>query len=403
MIDIGSRLWWRATLALGLGSFLVFLNLYQAHPLLPLLAEAFSRSALQAGGALSACTAGLAIGLLPAAYLADRIGRRPVMLVALLGAILLSPTIALCSRIEAIWLLRFIQGLLLAGLPATAIAYMGEEFTKRALVSAVGIYIAANSLGGIAGRVLAGLLAGWLESWQAAFVGIGALSLLLLPLAAWLLPSQQGFVASQPRRGELKAALGQHLGAPLLVGAYLVGGLNFMVFLNQFSYLAFLLSQPPFSLPAQWLGLLFLVYLPGTLASSLSGQISQRLGTARAMTAGVLIMMGGTLLLLTGSLAGMIGGLLVSSFGFFLAHACASSWVGQHVQTHRAVASSLYLIAYYLGASVGGFYLHPFWEAGRLPGMVAGIMLALAVAGAITLWLGKQSGQPQSDSRPCHP
>ena len=46
MIEVGSREWIRATLALSLGSFLVFLNLYQTHPLLPLLAEVFSVSSL---------------------------------------------------------------------------------------------------------------------------------------------------------------------------------------------------------------------------------------------------------------------------------------------------------------------------------------------------------------------
>ncbi|MGL5286782.1 MAG: MFS transporter, partial [Aeromonas sp.] len=267
MIDSGSRLWWRATLALCLGSVLVFLNLYQAHPLLPLLAEAFSVSSLRAAAALSAGTAGLAVGLLPAASLADQVGRRQVMLGALLGAIAISPLIPLCRSFDALLALRFVQGIFLAGLPATAIAYMGEEFSKKAMVSAVGIYIAANSLGGIAGRVVAGLLAGWQGEWQDAFWGIALVSALLLPVVAWLLPAQQGFVVSEPRRGELFRALAMHLKEPLLVGAYLIGGLNFMVFLNQYSYLTFLLSQAPFSLPAQWLGLLFLTYLPGTLAS----------------------------------------------------------------------------------------------------------------------------------------
>ena len=56
MIEVGSREWRRATLALSLGSFLVFLNLYQTHPLLPLLADVFSVSSrsAQAGHWLAA-------------------------------------------------------------------------------------------------------------------------------------------------------------------------------------------------------------------------------------------------------------------------------------------------------------------------------------------------------------
>ncbi|HDX8376069.1 TPA: MFS transporter, partial [Aeromonas dhakensis] len=194
MIEVGSREWIRATLALSLGSFLVFLNLYQTHPLLPLLAEVFSVSSLSASWALAGCTAGLAVSLLVCARLADRFGRRRIMLWSLAGAILLSLLISLVSQFEQLLLLRILQGVLLAGLPATAIAYMGEEFSKRALLSAVGVYIAANSLGGIAGRVVGGLLAGWFGDWQHTFLGIGLISLALLPLVIWLLPAQTRFV-----------------------------------------------------------------------------------------------------------------------------------------------------------------------------------------------------------------
>lgn len=177
MIEVGSREWIRATLALSLGSFLVFLNLYQTHPLLPLLAEVFSVSSLSAGWTLAGCTAGLAVSLLVCARLADRFGRRRIMLWSLAGAILLSPLISLVSQFEQLLLLRILQGVMLAGLPATAIAYMGEEFSKRALLSAVGVYIAANSLGGIAGRVVGGLLAGWFGDWQHTFLGIGLIKI----------------------------------------------------------------------------------------------------------------------------------------------------------------------------------------------------------------------------------
>lgn len=245
MIEVGSREWIRATLALSLGSFLVFLNLYQTHPLLPLIAEVFSVNSLSASWTLAGCTAGLAASLLICARLADRHGRRQVMLGTLTLAILLSLLIPLVEQFRSLLLLRILQGALLAGLPATAIAYMGEEFSKRALLSAVGVYIAANSLGGIAGRVVGGLLAGWFGDWQHTFLGIGVISLSLLPLVFWLLPPQTRFVASAPVRGQFARALQQHLTNPLLVGAYLIGGLNFMVFLNQFSYLTFLLAKPP--------------------------------------------------------------------------------------------------------------------------------------------------------------
>ncbi|PJG60370.1 MFS transporter [Aeromonas cavernicola] len=389
MIEAGSREWVRATLALSLGSFLVFLNLYQTHPLLPLIAQVFSVSSLSASWTLAGCTAGLASALLLCAKLADRYGRRQIMLVTLTLAILLSLLISLVGEFYLLLLLRFLQGALLAGLPATAIAYMGEEFDQRGLISAVGIYIAANSLGGIAGRVLSGLLAGWFGDWQHAFIGIGLFSLLLLPIVFRLLPRQTHFVAVSSQRGQFTQALFQHLTNPLLVAAYLIGGLNFMVFLNQFSYLTFLLASPPFSLPIQWLGMLFLTYLAGTLASCLSGRATHRFGSERMLLSGIILMALGTLLLLHGSLLAIFIALLIASFGFFLAHACASGWVGQHVAQHRALASSLYLVAYYLGASLGGMYLHPFWQQGGVTGLVLGIELVLGITAMLSIGLAR--------------
>ena len=88
--------------------------------------------------------------------------------------------------------------------------------------------------------------------------------------------------------------------------------------------------------------------------------------------------------------------MLISSFGFFLAHACASAWVGHHVEHNRALASSLYLVAYYLGASLGGLYLHPFWEQGELGGLVMGIELVLILTAGLSLWLGRLKQRSQS-------
>lgn len=111
---------------------------------------------------------------------------------------------------------------------------------------------------------------------------------------------------------------------------------------------------------------------------------------------GIALMAIGSLWLLQGSLLGILSGLLISSFGFFLAHACASAWVGHHVEHNRALASSLYLVAYYLGASLGGLYLHPFWEQGELGGLVMGIELVLILTAGLSLWLGRLKQRSQS-------
>ncbi|PSJ47194.1 MFS transporter [Zobellella taiwanensis] len=387
MIDLKTALWWRATLALGLGSMLVFINLYLTQPLLPLLADDFGLSALSAGWALSASTLGLAFGLLFWARVADRLGRKPVMLGCLLAAIVLGILIAWVPAFGLLVLLRGLQGFFLAGLPATAVAYMGEEFTPKALVTSIGIYIAANSVGGIAGRVFGGLLAQW-SGWQASFLVLGLASLLLwLPLVR-LLPASRHFVPA--RKGQGTRALFDHIRNPLLWPVYLIGGLNFMVFLNQYTYVAFYLAAPPVGLAPAAIGLLFLTYLSGTFASGISGLLINRFGLCRTLLAAIAIMAVGSLGLLSERVPVILLALLVDSFAFFLAHACASSWVGRSVQQHRALASSLYLVFYYLGASLGGLYLYPFWEWAGLPGIAAGMIAVMGVTGGLTLRLQRR-------------
>ncbi|OYD21392.1 MFS transporter [Oceanimonas baumannii] len=387
MHDIKTPVWWRATLALGLGSVLVFVNLYVAQPLLPLLAQDFALSALGAGWALSASTLGLAAGLLFWARLADRVGRKRVMLGTLLAAILVGLVVAWAPDYTVLVALRGLQGFFLAGLPATAVAYMGEEFTPKALMTSIGIYIAANSLGGISGRVLGGLIAGWFGEWQAAFVVLSAISLLLWALLPKWLPDSRCFVPAG--KGAGTRALLEHVRNPLLWPVYLVGGLNFMVFLNQYTYVAFYLSAPPVSLAPAAIGLLFLTYLTGTVASGVSGVLISRFGLANTLLAAIVLMAVGSLGLFSERLPVIITTLFIDSFAFFLAHACASSWVGRSVSHNRALASSLYLVFYYVGASLGGLYLYPFWQAAGLPGVAVGMIAVMGVTAALTVRLGR--------------
>ncbi|WP_319781526.1 MFS transporter [Oceanisphaera sp. IT1-181] len=389
MIELKTPLWWRATLVLGLGSMLVFINLYIAQPLLPLLASDFSVSALSATWVLSISTLGLALGLLFWARVADQLGRKPVMLGCLLVALVLGLVVSQLSQFSTLLLVRGLQGFFLAGLPATAVAYMSEEFTPRALVTSIGVYIAANSLGGIAGRVFGGLLAEWGGQWQTSFMVLAGLSLLLwLPLVKWL-PASQYFVPSH--KGQGTTALVKHIKNPLLWPIYLVGGLNFMVFLNQYTYVAFYLSAPPIQLASAALGLLFLTYLSGTFASSISGWLINRFGLCQTLLAAIAIMAIGNLGLLSPKLPVILLTLFVDSFAFFLAHACASSWVGRSVTQHRALASALYLVFYYLGASLGGLYLYPFWAWAGLPGVMLGSVLVLLVTAGLTWRLLRQT------------
>jgi len=389
MIHNRTRAWWRATLALSLGSFLVFINLYAPQPLLPELREAYGVSTLAVGLVMSVATLALAASLLVFGPLSDAIGRAAIMRLTLLAAGALSLGLALAPSFEALLVLRGLQGFVLGGLPAVAIAWMGDEFEPAAMLPAVGLYIGANTLGGISGRLVGGAV-GEVAGSSASFLAVGAITLAGLAVFWKLLPASRGFT---PRPFELRGALNDlagHLRNPLLLAAYLLGGLNFLIFINQYSYLTFRLAEAPFGLGPSVLGLIFLTYLGGTLGSSLSGRLGRRLSPPACMMLGILILMGGTLVTLAGSLAMIVLGLTINSFGFFLAHAMASNWVGRHAGKARGSASALYLVFYYSGASLGAFWFEPFWRAGAWPGVVAGSWLVLGITLGIAAWLWRR-------------
>jgi YNFM family putative membrane transporter len=107
------------------------------------------------------------------------------------------------------------------------------------------------------------------------------------------------------------------------------------------------------------------------------------------MGVGILLFMLGSLMTLKQQLFWIIGGLFINALGFFFTHSLAAGWVAGHAKRARGSATSLYLMFYYAGATLGGFYLEPFWRWLEWFGVVAASMLILAVTLGLTFWLAR--------------
>ena len=357
---------------------MVFSNIYITQPLLPTLVNDFSITKLEANWSLTITTFTLALSLLVYGALSDAMGRKHLMFYSMISTVLATLALSVVTDYSHFLLLRAIQGFCLGGLPAIAIAYMSDEFSKKALLAAVGFYIAANTLGGIGGRLAGGYFGGWL-GLEDTFRIMAVWSLVIVAAFWWLLPASTQFTRHPVNLKKMLRAIQGHLSNPVLIIAYLIGSLNFMIFMNQYSYITFVLADLPYSLPPFWIGLLFLTYLSGTLASTVSGYIAGRFSQSRAMMLGIVIFMVGTLTTLQDSLIGIVSGFFINAFGFFLCHSQLSSWVSRYAPQNRATASALYLVFYYLGASVGGLYLDPFWKWHEWMGVVTGSIIVLGV------------------------
>jgi MFS transporter, YNFM family, putative membrane transport protein len=376
----------RVRLGLFAAGLATFALLYVPQPLLPLLSRAFGASPAAASLAMSAGTFALAVAVIPVSSLSEVLGRRRVMAVSVLAAAVLGLVAPLSPSLPVLIGIRVLQGFALAGVPATAMAYLAEEVDRADLGRAMGLYIAGNAIGGLSGRVVAGILAEH-GGWRVATAGVSALALACGVAFAVLLPRSSFFTPSAPRLRALGATLGRNLADTRLLRLYLIGFAMMGAFVTVYNYLTFRLSGAPFDLSAGVIGALFTVYLVGTWSSTLAGRLADRAGRRVVLAAGVAVAIAGVALTLPSSLAVIVAGLVVLTAGFFAAHSVASGWVGGLAPVAPAQASALYLCLYYTGSSVAGSAGGVFYARGGWPltAAFAVALLAVALASAASL------------------
>lgn len=384
-IQRGSVAFWQANIALFLAAFSTFALLYSVQPLLPIFADEFAIDAGASSLSLSVSTAVLAVSMLLASWVADRWGRKHVIVASLLLAALLQLLVVIMPGWAGVLAARAALGLALSGIPAVAMAYLGEEMSPEAFGLGMGLYIGGNAIGGMAGRLLVGILAD-LTTWRSALTVLGLLVLVWMAVVWWLLPAPKHSPASRAGHGPAGFARSiavqfRDAGLPWL---FAVSFLCMGAFVTVYNYTGFRLSAPPYALSHSAISLIFLLYLLGTGSSTWIGALAGRIGRRKVLWLMIVVMAVGLAATCLSPLPVVILGIAVVTFGFFGAHSIASSWVGRRARQGKAQASALYLFAYYLGSSVLGTAGGYAWTAWGWSGVatVAGgaVLAALAIA-----------------------
>ena len=392
MSDMPSRLvsgtpaFRRLNLALFAAGFSTFAILYCVQPLLPEFSREFHVSAAVSSLSLSLSTGLLAVAMLVAGSLSEVWGRKPVMVASLFASALLTILSAAAPNWTSLLLTRMLIGITLSGLPAVAMAYVSEEVDSKSIGLAMGLFIGGNAIGGMAGRIIGGVLTD-LGSWRLAVGLIGTIGL-VSAIAAWRsLPASVHF---HPRRADpqdLLRSLGMHLRDPGLRALFTQAFLLMGAFVTLYNYLGYRLTEPPYSLSQTAIGAIFAAYLIGTLSSAWIGELAGRLGRRRVLWAMIAIMLAGVALTLSPHLALILAGIVAVTFGFFGGHSIASSWVGNRAVDAKAQASALYLFCYYIGSSAVGTLGGVFWTRWGWSGVAGLVTILLLAALALALWL----------------
>jgi MFS transporter, YNFM family, putative membrane transport protein len=368
-----------------------FLDLYATQPLLPFLARTFHAGKLEVSLTLTAGTLGVALAAPIVGRLADRAGRKRVIVGAALG---LSAASFLAATAATLWQLiawRFVQGVFTPGVFAVTIAYIHEHWPPSRAGAATAGYVSGTVVGGFGGRFVAGLFAA--VSWRTSFVVLGA----LIATSAWVLSAKlPGDAPPAPAsRGESgMAQVLELLKRPQLVSAFAVGFGVLFSLVALFTYVTFLLAAPPYNLSTAALGSVFLVYLVGAAITPFVGPVIDRRGHRHGMLVAVAFSATGGLVTLAGSLPVILVGLALASTGVFIAQAAASSFVGSASGRNRGLAVGMYATFYYIGGSAGASVPAIFWDRWGWPAcvlLVVAVQFAIASV-SILVWSSPSAG-----------
>lgn len=377
-IEYGSSAFKAVLFSLFLAGFAIFSSLYCVQPMMPILADYFHISPTQSSFPLSFSTIALAVGLIFTGLISDRFGRKPIMVWSLFSVAVL----LLLSAVLPVWSVflatRVLIGLTVSGVAAVAMTYIGEEVAAKDVGFAMGLYISGTAIGGMSGRLLAGVLVDFI-SWQSATLIIGLINFCIATTFYVLLPKSRNFQAYPIKLSRFITAFQHNLSDPKLRILFLQGFILMGCFVSVFNYLSYRLIQAPFELSHVWIGVISVTYLAGIYSSPRAAAWSQKFGRFQVLVAMLASMLLGLVLMLVNSLVLIFIGLLIFTFAFFAAHSTASSWVSVQSLQYRAVGSSLYLFCYYLGSSVLGSSSGLVWENTGWLGLSLFIGIILAI------------------------
>jgi AAHS family 4-hydroxybenzoate transporter-like MFS transporter len=172
----------------------------------PALAKDLGLSRSVLGPVFSAGLFGLMIGALLFGPLADRVGRRKIIIFSTLAFGIGALATAFVRDLNTLLAIRFLTGLGLGGAMPNAIAMTSEFNPRRRRATMVMVMFCGFSVGAALGGLLAAAIIPYF-GWRSVFVVGGVAPLLLVPILALRLPESVRFLALTGRANERVAEL----------------------------------------------------------------------------------------------------------------------------------------------------------------------------------------------------
>lgn len=388
-IEKGTKEFTKLNIALFLGGFTVFAVLYCMQPLIGPFMHTFEISETKASLALSVSTLALAFSLLFYGAFSETYGRRSIMLWAVALVTLFSFAQPFVQNFEQLLVLRAIQGVLLGGLPAVAVAFISEEVHPSQIVSCISLFIAGNGLGAAIGRMSSAFITSYF-GWRTALLVISCFVLVATILFFLLLPAARNFKSEPLRIKPVLIAYRSHLTNRKLIPLFMTGSILLASNVALFNFMGIHLMEQPYNWSEQVTGFIYATFLIGSISPIFINPLMARKGELWSKRFALLLFIGGVILTLVPSAILKIIGITLGIMAFFIGHSLASSAVGRIATHHKSQASSMYLLFYYIGSSVGGVLASYSWSLIGWTGVALFVGTILCCAFALTFSVQKE-------------
>ena len=305
-------------------------------PLLPFYGEHFMASPFTVAMMMATYSLGQFIAAPFWGRLSDTIGRRPVLIISLFGAVLSYVWLGFASTLWMLFAARAVGGLM-AGNISTAFAYIADVTTPENRAKGMGLVGAAFGLGFIAGPAIGGILAGpdplTADFQTPAFVAAGMSFLAFVLTVALLKESLPAEVRAKrtvhPRQNrfkQFKAVLTKPSGVSMLI---ILSFLATFVFAGMETTFA-MWSRRQFGWGPEQNGYLFAFI--GVIAAALQGgavgRLTKRFGEGNLIVQGAVALALGMLMIpFSNSVEWLIAAMVIVAYGFSVINPALNSLI----------------------------------------------------------------------------
>jgi predicted MFS family arabinose efflux permease len=373
-------------IVITLTAFLTVVDLFATQAILPSLTKHYGVTPAQMGFAVNASTLGMAFSGLAVGYFSREIDRRKGILISLILLAIPTALLAHAPDLTTFTLLRVSQGLCMAAAFTLTLAYLGEHYTAADSAGAFAAYITGNVASNLIGRLISAGVADHF-GLAANFYFFATLNLLGAALVYFTVEKTKPMHDMGSSMNSHFEAWVMHLQNPALRASFAIGFCILFAFIGTFTFVNFVLVQPPLGVGAMTLGFVYFVFVPAMATTPLAGHAVKRFGTRPTFWAALAVAGLGLPLLVLPSLPAVLIGMVLVGAGTFFAQACATGFVGRAATADRGAASGLYLASYFFGGLIGSAVLGTVFDMFGWTACVGGVGAALIVAALLAVFL----------------